>query len=307
MHAGKVRAGQRGVADVTAGTGHEVDHARRQAGFLEDLHEQPWRVDQRRSGLPEHGIAHDGRRGRQVAGDGREIEGRYREHETFQRPVLNVVPDARRGFGLLLVDLLGVGRVETQEVDQFAGRVDLGLEHGLAAVQHGAGVHQGAVFHGQQIGRLQENGHPLFPAEGLPVRLRGHGCVDGFLHLFRTGLVVGREHVPVVVGHDALAEPAGLDPLAANDQRNLDLLRCNFGQGRFQRLLFRAAGGVVEHRFIARRRGVDDGVVHQVHGLTTSVRVRSDYPISWAPLPLRGTTKRNLPDDDQLQARVVPP
>ena len=55
---------------------------------------------------------------------------------------------------LLGVELLRVVRVEAPEVDQLAGRVDLGLEDRLRLAEHGGGVERGAPGGGEQLGGL---------------------------------------------------------------------------------------------------------------------------------------------------------
>ena len=86
--------GQRHLGDVEAVAGQHVDHARRQAGLLEQLHGQVRGELLGRRRLPDDGVAHQRRRGRQVAGDRGEVERRDRVDEALQRAVVGAVPDA---------------------------------------------------------------------------------------------------------------------------------------------------------------------------------------------------------------------
>ncbi len=67
-----------------------------------------------------------------VGCDGSEVKGRDGEDKTLQRPMLHAVPHTGRALRLLAHDLFGIGAVETEEVDQLTGSIDLGLESGLA-------------------------------------------------------------------------------------------------------------------------------------------------------------------------------
>ena len=53
---------------------------------------------------------------------------------------------------------------------------------------------------------------------------RRRGGIDGHLDLGLAGLVVDAENVAMVVGADGLGGVAGAHLLAADDQRDLDLL-----------------------------------------------------------------------------------
>ena len=79
----------RGPIDVD-----EVDHARRKPRRHEDLHEHLRAVALGIGALPHHGVAHEGAAGREIARDGREVEGSEGEDEAFERAVLQPVPHA---------------------------------------------------------------------------------------------------------------------------------------------------------------------------------------------------------------------
>ena len=117
-----------------------------QPGLLEEVHRQRRGELLGRRRLPHDGVAHQRRRGRQVAGDRGEVERRDRVDEALERAVVGAVPHARAvGDRLLGVDLLGVVDVEAPEVDQLAGRVDLGLERRLRLAEHRRGVEPSAA------------------------------------------------------------------------------------------------------------------------------------------------------------------
>ena len=127
--------------------------------------------------LPDDGVAHQRRRGRQVAGDRGEVERRDRVDEALERAVVGAVPDAGAvGDRLLGEDLPGEVDVEPPEVDQLAGRVDLGLERGLRLAEHGRGVEALAPGTGQQVGGLEDDRGPVVerhrPPAGSGVRRR---------------------------------------------------------------------------------------------------------------------------------------
>ncbi len=168
---------ERSAGHLGAVAGHHVDHAVRQPGGLQQLHPQVRGEGLGEGGLPDHRVAHQGRRGRQVAGDGGEVERRDRVDEAVQRPVVHPVPHPGRADRLVGVQLAGEGDVEAQEVDQLAGRVDLGLLRGLALAEHRRGVQQVTSGSCQQLRRTQEHRCPLVERRGRPVGLRCLGCL----------------------------------------------------------------------------------------------------------------------------------
>ncbi len=95
MQAGELGVGQRHLADHRTVAVDEIDHARRHPGRLQQLHRQLRREGLLLRGLPHHGVAHQRRRGGQVAGDRGEVERRQCEDEALQRPVIHAVPGAR--------------------------------------------------------------------------------------------------------------------------------------------------------------------------------------------------------------------
>ena len=224
VHAGEVLACERGVADLRAGAVDEVDHAVGQAGLLQQLHQEVRGVGRGRRGLPDDGVPHQRGARREVAADRGEVERRHREDEAFERAVLQPVPDAGRGDGLLLVDARHVADVEAPEVGELAGGVDLRLVRGLRLAEHRRGVERGAPRAGEQVGRAKQHGRALFPRRARPVVPRGGGRVDRLLHVRGVALRHLRQDVSLVVRHHLVERLGELDVLAADHERYLDLL-----------------------------------------------------------------------------------
>ena len=79
------------------------------------------------------------------------------------------------------------------------------------------------------------------------------------------GMTSCTEDMLMIVGHDHLAEIAGADFLAADDQGDFDFFCSNIGNCGFQQIAFRGAGGITVDRFVNRRRDLEYGVVQQIH------------------------------------------
>src|SRR5213078_5344567 len=92
--------------------GNEVDHTRGEPRFLEQPEDEVVREDRRGRGLPYDRVTHDRGCGRQVAADRREIERGDGVDEPLERTVIEVVPGAGGGEGLLRVDTLGKVHIE---------------------------------------------------------------------------------------------------------------------------------------------------------------------------------------------------
>ena len=189
MHAGEVGARECRVADLGAGAVDEVDHARRQAGFLEELHQEVRGVRRRRRWLPDDRVAHQRRARREVPADRREVERRDGEDEALERPVLHPVPGPGRGVRLLVVDAQHELHVEAEEVRQLARRVDLGLVRGLRLPEHGRGVERRAPGPGEELGRSEQDRGAVLPRRSVPV-LPGLACgLDRLVDMSRVALV----------------------------------------------------------------------------------------------------------------------
>ena len=225
VDAGQVGVGERDLGDVVAVAREHVDDARREPGLLEQLHGQVGRELLGDGGLPDDGVAHQRRRGRQVAGDRGEVERRDRVDEALERAVVGAVPDAGAvGDRLLGEDLPGEVDVEPPEVDQLAGRVDLGLERRLRLAEHGGGVEALAPGTGQQVGGLEDDRGAVVerhrPPAGRGVRRR----LDRGLGVALRGGLEGAEHVLVVVRLDDLdLGTAAVAPAAADVGAQADL------------------------------------------------------------------------------------
>jgi hypothetical protein len=127
--------------------------------------------------------------------------------------VVEPVPHPRPRLRLLGVDLLREVRVEAPEVDQLARAVDLRLVRRLALAEHGGGVQDGAVARGEELGGALEDGEAVLPRPVHPLLLRLARRVDRLADLIRPGLVVRRQHVPVVVRHHLALGVAGAHSL----------------------------------------------------------------------------------------------
>ena len=191
---------QHHVGDLEPVAGEHVDHARRHPGLLEQLHREVRGELLGRRRLPDHRVAHQRRSRGQVAGDRGEVERRDRVDEALERPVVGAVPDARAvGDRLLGHDLPGVVHVEAPEVDQLAGRVDLGLPHRLGLAEHGGRVQPGAPRAGEQVGCLEDDRGAVVERHRAPGRGRVGRGADGGLGVALRGVLEYAEHRGVVV------------------------------------------------------------------------------------------------------------
>ncbi len=196
--------------------------------------------------LPYHRVAHQGRRGRQVAADGGEVERRDGVDEPLQGAVVQPVPGPRRGVGLLRVDPLGVGHVEPQEVDQLAGAVDLRLVRRFALPEHGGRVEPLPPLSGQHVGRLEEHRRSVLEPPMAPLALRldrgGHGGVD----CRRIGLVQPGQHARMAVGRDDVLSDAAPDLATTDHGRDLGPLIPHRGERALERRPLGRAGRIAQ-------------------------------------------------------------
>ncbi len=262
VDAREARVVQDDPAHERAAPRDEVDDAVREAGLLVDLHQVVVGEDGGGGRLPDDGVAHEGGRRGQVGGDGREVEGRDREDEAFQGPVVHPVPGVGGGKGLVRVDLLHELHVVAEEVRRLAGGVDLRLEGVLGLPQHGGGVHPEPVAVRDEAGDLVEDGGAVLPGHALPGLLRPERRVDGQAHLRLASLVIVPEHVRVVVGAGHPPQPAGADLLAADDERDLDLLAVLPLQLGLQEGALRGARGVGMGGLVVGVRDLEEAVGH---------------------------------------------
>ena len=211
------------------------------------------RAEHRRRGrLPDHRAAHQSRRGGQVPADRGEVERRYRVDETFESPVLELVPHRVVGDWLLAVQLLGEVRVEPPEVDQLARRVDLRLEYRLRLPEHRRGIERGAPGGGEQLGRLEEDRGALLPRPASPFALRLDGLLDGQIHLGRARRVVVGQHVVVPVRHRRGRSLARADLTPSDDEGDVDPLARHLLEARLDLGALGTARRVASDRLVDR-------------------------------------------------------
>ena len=252
------------LADERARSRDEVDHAVRQPGLLEQLHQVVVRQHRGGGRLPHDGVAHDDRGSGQVGADGGEVEWGHREDEALQRAVVHPVPHVGIRDGLLAVDVLHELGVVAEEVGGLAGAVDLRLEGALGLPQHGGGVQDVTVLRGDQAGHLVEDGGAVLPGRGLPGLLGGQGRVDGQAHLGLACLVEGGQHMLVVMGADGPVASARADLLAADDERDLQLQVVLPLQLRLQQGPLPRSRGIGEDGLVVRLGQAEDGIRHGV-------------------------------------------
>ena len=197
-----------------------------------------------RGRLPDHGVAHQRRRRRQVAADRGEVERRDGVDEPFEGAVLHLVPHARAADRLLVVELLREVGVEAPEVDHLGGGVDLRLERRLRLAEHRRRVDRRAPGGGEELGGAQQDRGAILPRPARPLAARLGRGRDRLLHVLGAGLVVLGQHVLMVVRHHRLLDLAGADLLAADDERNLDLLGGHRLQARLELGALRRSGRV---------------------------------------------------------------
>jgi hypothetical protein len=164
---------------------------------------------------------------------------------------------------LLGVQPRGVGAVETEEVDELARRIDLGLVTRLRLAEHRRRDDALAPRTGEQVGRLEEHGGARFPAHRFPLAARIGGGLDRLLDVRRVSGVKARDHVTVRVRHDDVDEATGGDALSADHDRNLGALSGHANElGLEARALGRALR-VREDGLVDRSRNGEDRVVHE--------------------------------------------
>ena len=219
----EIRARERGVPDGGAGAEDEVDHAGREACLLEELHQEVRGERRGGCGLPEDRVPHERGARREVAGDGREVEGRDCEDEALERAVVELVARSVRRERLLGVDALREGDVEAPEVDQLAGRVDLRLVRGLRLAEHRRGVEPRAPRACEELGRAEEDARSLLPGGVRPLGVRRVRCRDRALDLGGATACGACELVRVRVRLDHGEGVSRLDALPTDDRGDVDV------------------------------------------------------------------------------------
>ena len=208
--------------------------------------------------LPDHGVAHQRRRGREVAADGGEVERRDGVDEALERAVLHLVPHARAADRLLVIQLLREAGVEAPEVDHLGRGVDLRLERRLRLTQHRRRVDRRPPRRRQQLRGAQQHRRAILPGPAAPLALGLGSRGDRLLNVFRAREVILGEDVAVIVRHHRLLGLAGPDLASADDERDLDLLGRHRLQAGLQLGALRRTGRVSAV-------GVVDGLRHTTH------------------------------------------
>src|SRR5882724_2414632 len=91
--------------------------------------------------------------------------------------------NARTADGLLPVDLAQEMDIPSQEIDELAGAVYLGLVGVLALAQHRGAIHVRAVLGSDEVCGFQKNGRPVLPAQGCPAFFCLQGGIDGLPYM----------------------------------------------------------------------------------------------------------------------------
>ena len=92
----------------------------------------------------------------------------------------------------------------------------------------------------------------------MPVLPGLAGGLDRALDLVRAALVHLREHALLVVRLDGLEGGAGLDLLAADHERDLELLGAHLVEAALDLGALGRAGRVVQNRLVRRSRGTEE-------------------------------------------------
>ena len=226
MDAREVAVREHLFADRPGPSRHHVDDAVGQTRLPQHFHQEVADQQRLRGRLPDHHVAHECRRGRQVARNRGEVEGRHGEHEPLQGAVLQSVPGRGVTDRLLRQQLVAKMHVEAPEVDQLAGRVNFGLLHRFALAQHGGGVDGVAPGAGQQRGGSQEDRGALTIGSGCPRGSRAKRGGDCRVDFRGAAAGVLSQHQLVVVRSANLVAFGGHHGFAADDHRDLGVGVC---------------------------------------------------------------------------------
>lgn len=244
------------VGNLDGVTGDEVDHTGRQTSLLQDGQKEV--VGEHGGGrrLPHNGVTHQGRSTNQVTGNGGEVEWSHGVDETLQRSVLSSVPHTRSGLDrLLLVQLLGVLDVETQEVGQLGDTVDLSLVNVLTLAKHRGGKNVVAVLGGDQVGGLQEHSCSVGPSHLGPLGLGALTGSNGLTNVILVGLGKVGQNLRVVGWVHLLDGGSVVDFLTVDDKRNVQWRVGELGDGCTQKVpVLRVSTGKLLNRLVGERR-----------------------------------------------------
>src|SRR5436190_448038 len=152
MHSCKVRVIKTNFPDSGTVDIYKVDNSIWQTSFFQYPHDHLSGIDLRIGAFPYDHIAAKSCRSWKIAPDRGKVEWCYRQYKSFEWAIFHSVVHTRTTNWLLLVYLGKKMNVETQEIDQFAGRINFCLVSILALTQHRCSVHVRPVFRGHKIG-----------------------------------------------------------------------------------------------------------------------------------------------------------
>ena len=124
----------------------------------------------------------------------------------------------------------------------------------LRLSEHGGRVQCRAPRPGEELGGAEEHRRPILPGCAVPVFPCLGGGLDCLLDVSCAALVHLREDVVLVVRHDSVERLARANLLAADHERELDLLRAHLLEPDAQLFALRRARCVVLDRLVLRRR-----------------------------------------------------
>lgn len=157
------------VGDLGGITGHELDDIRGKTGLDEDVVDDSAGVDVVLRRLPEDDVAEKSRSRDQATTQGSEVERRHGVDETLERTVVNSAPHAvATAVRLLLKNLSGVVAVQTEEVSQLSGGINLALPDVLALAEHSSGNKIISVLGGNELSSTLEDGDTVHEGSVLP-------------------------------------------------------------------------------------------------------------------------------------------
>ena len=119
------------------------------------------------------------------------------------------------------VDLRGIVHVITEEVDRLTSGVDLCLVDILTLSEHTGSIHDRAILRCQQLSHLQDDSRTGGPWCTTPLLMSLHGSLDSHLHLFLTHLMIGSQHMFVVVRTGYLAHITGAYLFSTDNDRDI--------------------------------------------------------------------------------------
>mmetsp|Transcript_5878 Transcript_5878/g.14331 ORF Transcript_5878/g.14331 Transcript_5878/m.14331 type:complete len:298 (+) Transcript_5878:992-1885(+) len=255
MHARHVRRRHHAFRKDGAVAGEELDDALGESCLVHDIQQELARKHGVVGGLPERDVAHDCGRGRQVRGDGNEVERGDGGHKALQWAMLHSVPHACRVLCRLnLMDLRRKLCREAPKVDSLDGRVDLSLPNIFALPQHNQRVQLLAVRPGQEIRGLEKHRRALVRMHRCPLPSRGQRAVNRVLHILRIQRRIDTRRMPMPMRH--LLHLHRTHPVLCHALEPLDAVD---NQRDVRKIRRRSRGGVCRNGGGGGGRGFDGG------------------------------------------------